>query len=90
MRSDLTSFINSAWFSKIELITLDISICPIIPEINLRKEQKAKETKKLILCLPPAYEIVLEFQYEGSSYLRVWISERNQEFHQECVEKAEV
>ena len=45
---------------------------------------------KLMTGLPPAYEIVSEFRYEGSSYLRVWISERNQEFHQECVEKAEV
>lgn len=45
---------------------------------------------KLIPGLPPAYEIVLEFRYEGSSYLHVWISERNQEFLQECVERAVV
>jgi len=39
---------------------------------------------------PLAYETVSKFQYEGFSYPRVWISERNPEFLQGSVEKAEV
>ena len=41
-------------------------------------------------CLPPADETVLKFQYEGSSYPRVWISEMSPEFRPRSAEKAEV
>ena len=40
--------------------------------------------------IPLADEIALKFQYAGSSYPRVWISERNPEFLPRSVEKAEV
>lgn len=50
---------------------------------------KAMNQNKTVIHIPPANEIVLEFLYEGSSYLHALISAQNQATRLECVEKAE-